>query len=266
MTRTIFRKKALEKLSSPDNIHEMVQVTSSRSWLALLALVSLVIFLIAWSFFGELPKSIQGQGILIQSGGLAEVTLLGSGIVNQLLVEEGDYVQKDDTLAIVAQPELQLQIRNLNEKLAYLSDKRNNLVRYSISDTKIRNLYEQKYRLLDKIDEAESQERLLEERLTNSEKLYVRQGLNREKLNRLRLEYLRAQRADIVFQNQLQKVKNQLVNVQISPAQELESLETEIQDLKREIDELNVRFTLSAYVKSPYEGKIIELMTKKTAH
>ena len=258
MERSIFRKKALEKLASPDNIHEMVQVTSSRSWLALLALAAMTAAIIAWSFWGELPKTVRGQGILIQSGGIAEVTLLGSGIVNQILVEESEIVSKDDTIAIVAQPELQLQIDNSEDKLVYLKDKRDKVIRFNIIDTSARRLYEQKYNLEDKLNDFQKLERELSDQISTGAKV-----LTEEDLNQIRLRYIRANRNNLVIQNELQKISNQLLAYTFPQEKELEQIEFDIQDLKRDIDELKVKLSLSAYVKSPYEGKVIELMTKR---
>lgn len=263
MAHKIFREKALEKLSSPDNIHELVQVTSSRSWLALLALLGLVLAFVSWSVLGELPKTVRGKGILIQSGGIAEVTLLGSGIVNQILVKEGDYIKREDTIAIVAQPELQIQIGNLREKLSYIEDKRDNLVKYDIKDFVKRELLKEKYRLEDRIYQMQGAQKNLGEQTTNLEKLFSQKVITKDKLNKVRLAYIRQQRSLLVYENELQKIKNQLIGANIPQIRELEELESQIQDLRQQIDELNVRFTLSAYVRSPYEGRVIELMTKK---
>lgn len=263
MENTLFRKKALEKLSSPDNIHEMVQVTSSRSWLALIALAALMFAFIVWSIFGQIPKVVQGQGILIQSGGIAEVTLLGSGIVNQLLVEEGEFVKKDDTVAIVAQPELQLQIENAKEKLNYLKDKRDKFVSFNIESEQLQALYRQKYTMEEKVLELDKLRKQLEEQLTSAQYLLKQKNTTEDRVNQLKLRFVRVDRNDILLQNELQKIKNKILNLQAKSKPELEEIEQELNELRQNIDELNVKFTLSAYVKSPYEGKIVEIMTKK---
>lgn len=263
MKRTIFRKKALERLSSPDNIHELVQVTSSRSWLALLALTGLVAAAIAWSVLGKLSKTTQGRGILIQSGGIAEITLLGSGIVHELLVEEGDYIEKEDTIAIVAQPELQLQIDNTKEKLNYLRDKRNKLVDYGMEEGVTKKLYQQKYKLEEKVTAAEKQKKNEEYNLNRVEKLWLKKEISAENVEKAKFRYVRAQRTHILFQDEMQKIQEQLIGINGGQSSELEELEVEIRELRGALDELQVKFTLSAYVRSPYEGKVIELMTKK---
>lgn len=117
MAKPLFRKKALERLASPDNINELIQITSVRSWLALSAMGALLLALIAWSVFGKMPHTALGNGILIKSGGIAEITSLGSGVIEEVRVEEGTKVQLGDTIAVIAQPELKLHIKNAEERL-----------------------------------------------------------------------------------------------------------------------------------------------------
>lgn len=165
MNRPIFREKALEKLSSPDNIHEVIQVTSAKSWLAIFALTGLMFAFLGWAIFGEIPKIADGQGIMIQSGGIAEINSLGAGIIREIKVNEGDIVKQGDTIAIIEQPELELHLKNYKAKLKELIER----------------------------------------------------------------------------------------NAEIS----------EINDMKREIEEFQVKLATASYIKSSYEGKIIELVVKK---
>jgi len=125
MSSNIFREKALERLSSPDNVQEMVQITSARSWLALLALLGLTLATILWGFLGNLPKTTQGHGILIQAGGIAEITATGEGVLDILKIQEGQKINKNDTIAIIAQPELELELKNMKERLEELSEEGN---------------------------------------------------------------------------------------------------------------------------------------------
>lgn len=113
MNRKIFRDKALEKLSSPDNINELVSVTSRRSWLALFALAGITLALILWSVFGKLSKTVSGQGILIQSGGIAEVNVLSAGVIDSVFVQEGQAVNVGTPIALIADPSLEIQVKNI---------------------------------------------------------------------------------------------------------------------------------------------------------
>jgi HlyD family secretion protein len=263
MNRPIFRQKALERLASPENLHELVQITSPRSWLMLLALGVIIFFLLLWSLVGEIPKTVRGQGILIQSGGITEVTLLGSGIVSHILVEEGQEIRQGDTLAIIAQPELQLQMDKAKEKLNYFKTKRAKIIQFNLNSEELTKLYQQKYDLLAQLSASQRQERVLEENLATQEELFTLKNIGKEQLNQARLRRVRAQRNTAILENEIKKVNLNLDAIAHPQAEELESLDFEINDLQRSLDELEIKYTFSAYVRSPHQGKVIELMTKK---
>lgn len=262
--KQVFREKALERLSSPDNIQELVQVTSTRSWLALIALGGLIFALLLWSFFGELPKTVVGKGILIQSGGIADVTSVGSGIVEQVLVREGESVGKNDTIAIIAQPELRLQIENAQEKLAYLKDKRNRIVNYTIKSAPKKQLLKAKYALED--DQLVKVKQLLKQRelrYKNLERLFQRKRVAKAETDQAHTLYLTTKARYDSLETILQNYNQQLFTLVGAKDQDLETLEADINDLRGNIGEMNVKFNLLTYIKSSYEGKVIELMTKK---
>ncbi|MCP3871222.1 MAG: NHLP bacteriocin system secretion protein, partial [Gammaproteobacteria bacterium] len=55
MSKAMFRKKALKKLSSPEQLDELLKVTTPHGWLALLALCAIVITIVLWGIFGRIP-------------------------------------------------------------------------------------------------------------------------------------------------------------------------------------------------------------------
>jgi HlyD family secretion protein len=263
MNKPLFRQKALERLASPENMHELIQVTSSRSWLALIALATIIFAFTLWGIFGELPKSISGQGILIQSGGIAEVNLLGSGVVSHILVDEGQEIHQGDTLAIIAQPELQVQMDKVKERLNYFKAKRVKIIRFNLNNENLSDYYEKKYEIVEQLAASKRQEKNSEENLAAQEELFAQKNIAKEQLNQARLRLIRAQRNTLVYENEMKKINAQINAYNHPQTDEIEGLDLEINDLQRSLDELQIKFTLSAYVKSPYEGKVIELMTKK---
>ncbi len=65
---SLFRKVALERMSSPEQLDRLLQVTAPKSWLGLLALVGLLAAAIAWGFLGEVRTTLSAQGVLVRSG------------------------------------------------------------------------------------------------------------------------------------------------------------------------------------------------------
>jgi hypothetical protein len=62
----LFRKAALDKLSSPERLDVLMTVTSPRGWLALLTLAGLLGVLVGWIRYGSIPTRVEGQGMLIR--------------------------------------------------------------------------------------------------------------------------------------------------------------------------------------------------------
>ena len=51
---SIFRDKSLERISSPDQMDDYIRVTTPSVWIALLALVILLIGILAWTVLGTM--------------------------------------------------------------------------------------------------------------------------------------------------------------------------------------------------------------------
>jgi hypothetical protein len=65
--QTIFRKQSLERLSSPEQLDQLMQVVSPRSWLPLSVFAGLLLLTLAWSVLGRIPITATGQGALVSS-------------------------------------------------------------------------------------------------------------------------------------------------------------------------------------------------------
>lgn len=99
MQRPIFRKVALERLSSPEQLDQLLRVTTPQGWLALLALLGLIITVVAWSFSDTIPTQVLGQGILIRGGQLTRVVPPAAGQVATTAVRAGDLVAQGQPIA-----------------------------------------------------------------------------------------------------------------------------------------------------------------------
>ena len=48
----LFRKKSIDRVSSPEQLNDYIRVTTPSVWLVLLAVILLLIGLLIWSIFG----------------------------------------------------------------------------------------------------------------------------------------------------------------------------------------------------------------------
>lgn len=99
MARQIFRQTALERLSSPEQLDQLMQVTTPRAWLALLALLGLIVTVAAWSISDSIPTQVLGQGILLRGEQVLRVTAPAGGLLRSVEVRQGDLVAGDQVIA-----------------------------------------------------------------------------------------------------------------------------------------------------------------------
>lgn len=100
---SVFRKSSLDKLSSPEQLDKLIKITSPRSWLILAFFVLICVSTVIWSLAGSIPKKVQAQGIIINSGGTKSIFCAVDGEISDVTVEKNDYVYVGDILARVSQ-------------------------------------------------------------------------------------------------------------------------------------------------------------------
>jgi multidrug efflux pump subunit AcrA (membrane-fusion protein) len=101
MENKLFRKVALDRLSSPEQLDEMLKITSPKGWLALAALGGMIIALVVWGILGSIPLTVTGRGIMTRSGALTPVVAPAAGVISYV-VEIGQMVGKDEPIAVIA--------------------------------------------------------------------------------------------------------------------------------------------------------------------
>ena len=67
MSDSIFRKKSLDRVSSPEQLTDYIKVSNPSIWIVLLAVVILLISVLIWSIFGSIPDTVK-QNALVQDG------------------------------------------------------------------------------------------------------------------------------------------------------------------------------------------------------
>ena len=87
-----FRHRAIERVSSPEQLDQLLRITAPRRWVALVALLALVGAAIAWALIATVPTTQKGPGYLLPQGGLRQVQAPVPGIVKSIDIEDGQHV------------------------------------------------------------------------------------------------------------------------------------------------------------------------------
>jgi len=122
MSGGIFRKVSLERLSSPEQLDQLFSVTTPRAWFALIAIACILAASLLWGIFGSVSTKVNGQGIILKSFGVYNITHTGGGQISDVRVAVGDVVKRGDVVARVDQPELIRQINDLKTELERLKE------------------------------------------------------------------------------------------------------------------------------------------------
>ena len=114
----VFRQRALDQLSSPDRLNEMMRLTRPISWLALAGIAMLLVSAMAWGIFGRLAVSVDGSGILLSGSGVLQVAASEGGVVEEVLVGVGDRLEPGQVLARLANARLESEVTSLASEVA----------------------------------------------------------------------------------------------------------------------------------------------------
>jgi HlyD family secretion protein len=120
----LFRQEALERLSSPERLDQMIQVVNPRAWLPLSAIGFLVAATGVWSVVGRIPLNVTGQGVLIQPRQIVQFQAPSAGELLNLKIKVGDTVKRGQAIATIDQSVLKQQLEQEQAKLAELEQQK----------------------------------------------------------------------------------------------------------------------------------------------
>lgn len=93
---SVFRRTAVERLSSPDRLDSMLKITTPMSWLGIAAAVSLTATVILWALTGSLPTTVTATGFLVDSYNTNTIFSNAAGTVARVMVAPGTPIQEGD--------------------------------------------------------------------------------------------------------------------------------------------------------------------------
>lgn len=135
--REIFRKVSLERLSSPERLDVLTEVTTSLGWLALAALGLLILMALVWGWAGSIPVTVKGEGMLVNRGGVTNLVSLGAGQATEIFVKPNDMVQAGQVIAHIAQPLASTDVKNAQTELEELRRQHGKLERFARNDLEL---------------------------------------------------------------------------------------------------------------------------------
>ena len=257
----LFREAAMQSLSSPDQLNQLVKVTQPYSWIALTAAGLAIAVALVWSIFGRLPTVVSGEGILIRKGGTFNIVAQGSGVVTEIAdLEPGKAIVQGELLARLAQPELEQQVAAQRAVVARLRAEEKDVTQglATLAPAQSLALRQQQEAQQQLIRGREAQLASLRA-VAQSQADLLRDGL----ITRQRQEDVRQQ--IISVDNEINAARNTLQKLTVERLQSTSQNEDKQRDIASRLksaqgvlDDLQLRTKIASEVHSTHNGIVIE--------
>ncbi len=265
--KQVFRKVALERLSSPDQIDVLMRVVSPKGWVALLALCVLVAAVIGWGIFGSIPTKVSGSCILIRPGGVSELVTPGPGRVADISVSVGDSVREGQMVARIERYDALDQIKSTGARLHELKTQEANLKSVNGVEKRHQTAYllASENILNNSIRTGQEVVKALEAKI-RTQAVLLEQGLiTQQTLLGTKLDYANAKREIEGSRNDILKIGVSRIEAQKQSHNELRSISVRISEAERTLASQMRSANESSLVYSPYNGRVLEIRLSENA-
>lgn len=99
--RSIFRKEALEKASSLEDLDKLFFIVKSKDWIALFIGILIIVSILLWSFFGKVTTITGGNGIFMDFSKITTIVSPTIGEIVEIKEHVGTKVNKEKTIAVI---------------------------------------------------------------------------------------------------------------------------------------------------------------------
>ena len=261
MNTEAFRKVSIERLSSPEQLDQLLKVNSTRSWAALLAVLVLLSLAVIWALNGSIPTTATGQGVIVRTGGVLNVVSTGSGVVAALNIKTGDRISKNQVIAQVAQPALMQRIRATQQAIDEAQRQRsmNKEVRTGSAKLQVDALNRQRQNAQREIEVLKEQAKLVEEQIPVEAELLAKGLLTRQQTLVTKEKLVDIEGRIAGFNADLKRYDSEQFAIESQPMQADLEMESRVTNLERELAGLRKELETEGNVVSPYGGEVIEL-------
>lgn len=117
MKSDIFRKSALDSVATPEQLDQQVKIMKPVTWIILIAVTIGFLTLSIWGFVGNIISGVTYKGVIFPNTDISAVVSKATGIVSEVMVRQGDYLEAGDILAVVYNQDYIDNIIRMNKEL-----------------------------------------------------------------------------------------------------------------------------------------------------
>jgi len=261
-TETIFRSAAVERLSSPEQLDQLVGITRPFDWVAVAAMALGLAVLIAWGVLGKIPTRVEGEGILLSSGGRLVDAVSGvAGRLASIDIAVGDEVKPDQVIAHVGQTEIEQRLAQAKEVLREREREHDELSATITREieTKLANYAAQESGLNDAIAAADQRAIYLTAEIAKLEPAVSNGFVTRKYVEDRRVELNAARLRMVDAQNDILKLKAQRLDLQSQRDRDRMQSQFRVNDARRLVEQFTAELDRGSRILSPATGRVVEV-------
>ncbi|MBF0373888.1 MAG: NHLP bacteriocin system secretion protein [Alphaproteobacteria bacterium] len=238
-----------------------MRLTAPSAWVLLWTVLLASALGLMWSMVATVPLKVPGQGILISQGGVLSVVSEAQGRIGRLMVRPGDVVRAGQVVAVIEQPDLELERDLALSEMEELKRQRARMVEFHIREMDVRMPYlEQKKRdMTDSIRHIDDRIRWLKEREKDEQELLDRKYIGRQKYIDTRVDLYAALEQIARARNDVNQVESEIIALRVAKEHELLDKEMAAAAAARRVEAIEARLARQSTILSPYDGTVVEI-------
>jgi HlyD family secretion protein len=260
-SENIFRKVALERLSSPEQLDRLITLTSPIGWAALAAIAVLSLAIIAWGIFGVVPTRVEGSGILVSRGGQVfdAMAPAAGGLASVAAV--GTVVNKGDVVATLDDTQLDQDLLHANNALREQEEELAQLTARFQREIEARHRVDaqQRENLASTIATAQQRRAFYAGEIRSDEQVMVKGFLTRRFVQETRQQMEQAEQDEHRARNDLLRLDAEELDLTGRRDQEVSRQQEAVNAARRAVEELATRTERSTRIVSPITGHVTEV-------
>jgi HlyD family secretion protein len=258
----IFRKAALDRLSSPDQLDQLIDVTRPADWIAALVIGLALVGAATWGVVGRIPTRVAGEGILISDAGrVVDAVSAVAGRLASVEVSVGDRVVQGQLIAQIAQTDTEQRYRNAIEAFREREHEHAELVSAIEREleNKTANVAAQRSALEQLIATAEQRVSYLTEAVAGLEGLNVKGFVTRRELEDRRTDLHATRQRITESRTEILRIEGQKRDSESQ--RELDRLASQfrLNEARRQMEQLAGTLERDSRLTSPIDGHVIEI-------
>jgi HlyD family secretion protein len=261
MKPNLFRKAALERLSSPERLDSLMEVVNLKAWIALAAGGLVLLAALAWGFLGGIADEVGGEGILAREGGYYHVNAGASGTLDQVLVHPRDQVVPGQVLAVIRREPLQREIRAAEALEAALARQRDELLPLLAREQKAEaaSIEGKGSELRDTARAAKERMAYLSRRLENLQTALGKGLVTPDVVQNTRQELIEVQARFAGTESGAQELASREAMEEDKMAEKRFSLDLQLREVRDRLIRLRAQYESESKVVSEFEGEVLEV-------